>query len=55
MFIQLGFPGAGFHTLESFMTIMLIHEDIIWIQTMLTIGARKDRPRVSKEKESALF
>lgn len=33
MFIQLGFPGAGFHTLKSFMTVMLIHEDIIWNQT----------------------
>lgn len=34
---------------------MLINEDIIWNQTTLTIGAHKDRPRVSKERGSALF
>lgn len=37
------------------MTIMLIHEDIIWTQTVLTMGTRKDRPRVSEKRGSALF
>lgn len=34
---------------------MLIHEYIIWNQTTLTIEAHNDRPRVSKERGSALF
>lgn len=34
---------------------MLIHEDIIWNHTALTIEAHNNRPLVSKERRSALF
>lgn len=48
-------PCAGFHTLESLVTIMLIHEDIIWEQTTLIIAAHRGRPRGWKAVGSALF